>query len=247
MHCPIPQLGDVQVTEITFNGTERIQPDLRGDAVVPVFHAWEISMKKLFIPFTALLGLAACQTMGNNVVRDTNVSLLSLDKPELSVGDNYTYYRNGSKETLTVTAEKADGFVFSVTEGDDVGCVTEGAGFISPETKWSDCGGSNGTQTITKTGEIWPLKVGKIMTFDVNGTDGKDTWSTTRNCVVEGVAMVTLGTKTIPTYEVVCKDTSNTRTWFYSPDNKWPIKFTKVHKKRGLTENYELDLGQGAS
>jgi len=203
-------------------------------------------MNKLILPFAALLGLAACQTT-NNVVRDTNVNLLSLDKPSLSVGDSYAYYRNGNKETQTITAENADGFVFTVTEGDEAGCVTEGAGHISPDTKWTDCGGPGGTQTITKTGEIWPLKVGNTMTYGVTGKDAQGTWSTTRNCVVEGVAMVTLGTKTIPTYEVVCKDDWNTRTWFYSPDNKWPIKFTKVHKKRGLTENYEIDLGQGAS
>ncbi|MEQ8286261.1 hypothetical protein [Thalassospira sp.] len=203
-------------------------------------------MKKLIIPFAAVLGLAACQTT-NNVVRDTNVNLLSLAKPSLSVGDSYTYYRNGDKETQTITAENADGFVFTVTEGDDIGCVTEGAGDINPETKWTNCGGSNGTQTITKTGDIWPLKVGNTMTYDITGADDKGTWSATRNCVVDGIAMVTLGTKTVPTYEVVCKDASNTRTWFYSPDNKWPIKFTKVHKKRGLTENFEIDLGQGAS
>jgi hypothetical protein len=203
-------------------------------------------MKKLIIPFIILIGLAACQT-NNNVVRNSQVSLLSLAKPDLAVGDAYAYYRNGNKETLTVTGKNADGLMFEITEGPNKGCTSEGADFLSPDTKWTNCGGSNGTQSVIRQGDIWPLKPGAMESFEIEGTDGKETWSATRDCIVAGTAMVTVGTKTIPTYEVICKDASNTRSWFYSPDNKWPIKFTKVHKKRGLVEDYVIDLGQGAS
>ncbi|WP_417810545.1 hypothetical protein [Thalassospira alkalitolerans] len=203
-------------------------------------------MKKLIIPFAVLIGLAACQT-NSNVIRNSQVSLLSLAKPDLAVGDTYAYYRNGDKETLTVTAKSPNGFAFEITEGSAAGCTSEGLGFMSPDVKWADCDGSSGTQTVVKKGDIWPLKVGTMESFDIEGTDGKDTWSTTRDCIVAGTAMVTVGAKTIPTYEVVCTDGSSTRSWFYSPDNKWPIKYTKVHKKRGLVEDNVIDLGQGAS
>ena len=64
-------------------------------------------MKKLIIPFAILIGLTACQT-NSNVVRNSQVSLLSLDKPELAVGDTYTYYRNGDKETLAITGKNSN-------------------------------------------------------------------------------------------------------------------------------------------
>ncbi len=203
-------------------------------------------MKKLIVPVVILIGLSACQT-SNNVVRNSQVSLLSLDKPDLAVGDNYTYYRNGEKETLTVTGKNADGLMFEITDGLNKGCTSQGTDFISPDTKWSNCKGSSGTQSVVQKGDIWPLKTGMMESFEIEGTDGKETWSATRDCTVVGTAMVTIGTKTIPTYEVVCKDAYNTRTWFYSPDSKWPIKFTKVHKKRGMVEDYVIDLGQAAS
>lgn len=202
-------------------------------------------MKK-FVVSCALLGaLAACQTT-NNVVRDTNVNLLSLAKPALAVGDTYAYYRNGEHEVATVTAVGDGVYSFEVTEGEDAGCTYVGDGFLAPDVKWADCSGSTGTQTLTQTGDIWPLKIGNMESYGIEGTDGTDSWTQTRDCSVLGTAMVTLGTSTIPTYEVVCKDGSNTRTWFYSQTHKFPIKYTKVHKKRGLVDVRELDLGQKA-
>ncbi|MDG4717372.1 MULTISPECIES: hypothetical protein [Thalassospira] len=200
-------------------------------------------MKKIALSCALLAGLAACQTT-DNVVRTTNVSLLSLQKPELAVGDTYSYYLNGKHETTTVTAVGADTFSFEVTEGPGAGCTFEGAGFVSPDVKWENCESSTGSQTLEHTGDIWPLKVGNTESYAIEGTDGTDTWSSNRECSVAGIAMVTLGTTTIPTYEVVCKDKSNTRTWFYSQTHKWPVKYTKVSKKRGLVETRELDLGQ---
>ena len=202
-------------------------------------------MKKLVVSCALLAGLAACQTT-DNVVRNTNVNLLSLPKPELAVGDSYTYYRNGDHEIATVTA-KGDGvYSFEVTEGPGAGCSYDGEGFLSPDVKWENCDGSTGTQTLTQTGEIWPLKVGNTVSYAGEGTDGADSWSFKRDCSVIGTAMVTIGTGTIPTYEVVCRDGSNTRTWFYSQSHKWPVKYTKVHKKRGLVDQREIDLGQKA-
>lgn len=202
-------------------------------------------MKKLIIPFVALLGLAACQTT-NNVVRSTDVNLLSLAKPELAVGDTYAYYTDGEHEVTTVTAVGDGVYSFEVTEGANTGCTYDGDGLFAPDINWADCGGSTGSQTLTKTGEIWPLKIGNMESYGVEGTDGTKSWTEVRDCSVIGTAMVTLGTTTIPTYEVVCKDKSSTRTWFYSQSHKFPVKYTKVHKKRGLVDQRELDLGQKA-
>ena len=202
-------------------------------------------MKKLVISCALLAALAACQTT-DNVVRSTNVSLLSLAKPQLAVGDSYAYYRNGKLEKTTVTAAEDNVYSFEVIDGPDAGCTYVGEGFLEPDIKWANCGRSAGTQTVTKTGEIWPLKVGNTVSYAAKGTDGTDSWQQTRDCSVVGTAMVTLGTNTIPTYEVVCKDSSNTRTWFYSQSHKFPVKYTKVHKKRGLQDVRELDLGQKA-
>lgn len=205
----------------------------------------EIHMKKLVISCAMLGALAACQTT-DNVVRNTNVNLLSLAKPQLAAGDSYVYYRNGDHEIATVSAVGDDVYSFEVTDGPGDGCTYVGEGFLAPDIQWANCDGSTGTQKITKTGEIWPLKIGNTVSYAVEGTDGTDSWTQTRDCSVVGTAMVTIGTGTIPTYEVVCKDGSNTRTWFYSQSHKWPVKYTKVHKKRGLVDVRELDLGQKA-
>lgn len=203
-------------------------------------------MKKIAHACVLLAGLAACQTT-DNVARDTAVTLPVLQKPELAVGDNYTYYRNGAYEVATVTAKGEDTYSFEIIEGDGTGCTYTGEAFLSPDIEWADCEGSTGTQTLTKTGNIWPLAVGNTESYSGKGTDGKDSWSVNRDCRVAGTATVTLGTNAIPAYEVVCKDGSNTRTWYYSEDHKWPLKYTKVHKKRGLVDDRELDLGQPAS
>ncbi|WP_430471860.1 hypothetical protein [Thalassospira lucentensis] len=202
-------------------------------------------MKKLVLSCALLAALAACQTT-SKVVRSTDLNLLALEKPELAVGNTYAYYDDGEHEVTTVTADGDGVYSFEVTKGASTGCTYDGDGFFAPDITWTDCSGSTGSQTLTKTGEIWPLKIGNTESYGIEGTDGTKSWTETRDCSVIGTAMVTLGTTTIPTYEVVCKDNSSTRTWFYSQSHKFPVKYTKVHKKRGLVGQRELDIGQKA-
>ena len=101
-------------------------------------------MKKLVISCAMLGALAACQTT-DNVVRNTNVNLLSLAKPQLAAGDSYAYYRNGDHEIATVSAVGDDVYSFEVTDGPGDGCTYVGEGFLAPDIQWANCDSSTGT------------------------------------------------------------------------------------------------------
>ncbi|TQV74337.1 hypothetical protein [Denitrobaculum tricleocarpae] len=187
-----------------------------------------------------LLILSGCAT-DESIDYETPVELAPMAKvsePSESHGTNQgkpqmeqRISKEGALETWKVSGGAVDG------------CQWTGEGWFSPAVSWKNCrNGSTGSQTVTKSGEIWPLVVGKTVSYDVKGSDQKYNWTDTRECVVNAAVHVTVETQKIPAYEVVCKDEWNTRTWYVSPDLKRTIKFKKRHKKRGLESHWIADL-----
>lgn len=193
-------------------------------------------MKKLvFFTATAFM-LAACAS-DKSIDKKAMIELPPMPKPATIAPEQHVLNK-GSPAFYKVVGQDGEWLTWRVVEGRDPGCEWADDGWFSPSPAWKNCGrDTTGTQAIEKSGNIWPLAVGKSESYKVEGQDTKDTWHTTRTCEVTGTAMVTIAQSQYPTYEVVCQDSWNRRTWYVSPELKTWVKYKKVNKRRGLEDD----------
>lgn len=186
--------------------------------------------------------LMACAT-DESIDRETKVQLEPYSKiAEPTVGKEIHGLNKGKPQTTKVVAVKEGLITLTTTQGPVQGCTWTrgvGEGRFAPASSWKNCrNDSTGTQKFTKSGNIWPLAVGKSESYEVTGSDQKNNWQTTRKCEVKAAVQVTVQEKKYPTYEVVCKDDWNVRTWYISPDLQRTVKFKSLHHKRGVDNDW---------
>lgn len=194
---------------------------------------------RYFILGAAALLLAGCA--GDPTIdREAAVSLEPMAKPA-SLPAEMKWSGMGAGHDKLVSSE--GGVVtWTQVEGKEAGCVWVDDGWFGPSTNWKGCAGADGTQEIVKSGDIWPLEIGKTESYEVKGQDGTDSWQTTQTCTVKAAVLVTVGEKQLPAYEVVCDDSWRTRTYYVSPDLQQTVRFKNYHKRRGMLADVTLVL-----
>lgn len=190
------------------------------------------------------LFLAACAT-DESINREASVQLEPLaGLPEGSIDQEYHGLQKGEPATTKIMAVDSNFVTMMITEGPKKGCSwtrNVGQDRFAPSVSWENCGrsgDSTGTQEFTKSGNIWPLTVGSSESYKLTGKDQKNNWSTTRNCEVKAAVLVSIQDKQYPTFEVVCKDKWSKRIWYVSPELQRPIKYKRVHNKRGVISDW---------
>lgn len=142
-------------------------------------------------------------------------------------------------EQITRITKSVSGDVETVENSD--GCSFVSAEF-APSQSWQNCEQfADGGHTYTKEGEIFPLEVGKTMSFPLKGNnvDG-DSWETTRVCTVEGTARVTVPAGTFDTYHVTCNDRFTNRDHFVSPEVGTTVLFNRYRKRTNETKTWKM-------
>ncbi len=197
---------------------------------------------RTLVPAAAGLVLGACAMTDESIDRQADVDLAPMPRPAeplaRSRGTN-----KGKPEAMRLLSVDGARLTYAITEGPDQGCEWTGHGWFAPATAWRDCGGSTGTQEIVRHGDIWPLRVGSGESYAVSGKDAAgERWQTTRECKVEAAVSVAIGEQRLPVYEVVCRDSWNTRTWYVSPLLQQAVKFRRWHHRRGLESDFVATL-----
>ncbi|WP_299614770.1 hypothetical protein [Pelagibius sp.] len=166
--------------------------------------------------------------------REASVELAPMEKPAVLEG-KLSWLDKGEPALMEI-AMTGEGMVAGAwVEGTRKGCSWVNDSWFAPTLSWKDCEGSTGTQEATKSGDIWPLAVGMAESYKVKGKNAKnETWQTTRRCEVSDMVMVSVQDKQYPSYEVICRDSWSTRTWYISPELKRTLKFKRVHNSRGV-------------
>lgn len=182
----------------------------------------------------AVAAIAAGCAGDPSVNREAELELAPMEKPAVVVGR--VSLLDKGEPVVFERASLGDGKMSGAwVEGKRKGCNWVSDGWFGPSASWENCGGSTGTQDMTKSGDIWPLAVGKVETYEVSGQNDKNnSWKTTRRCEVKAAVTVTIQDKQYTSYEVVCKNSWNTYTWYVSPELKRVIKYNRRHKDRGL-------------
>lgn len=163
--------------------------------------------------------LAGCQTTGSSVKSTpSSAELPPLETRRAVLGDTYVWInKNGEERTGMITAVDAQ---YSSGESSN-GCKWRSKrNAFAPGAEWTNCSGSTGTQTSQRLGgSIFPMTVGSTESWDYSGTNNKgDSWESTRNCEVVGIAEVTVPAGTFDTYHVRCADKWWVREWFVRSD-----------------------------
>ncbi len=162
-------------------------------------------------------------------------------KPTQETGQ-YSGMNKGKPQIIEIVAVEGDNVRGRMLEGNMKGCNWTDDGWFAPATEFANCP-NTGTQKVAKKGNIWPLAPGNKESYSVSGSNNKgESWSTVRSCSVRGVAVVVIGKKEHPTFEVVCSDSWNTRTWWVSPEHKMAIRFQRRHTRRGMESDFVADL-----
>ena len=185
--------------------------------------------------------LAACA--GDPTVnREAQVELAPMAKPAPTAP---LPYMDGDTKVMTELVSLQDDLAtYKMIGGKDDGCSYSNKDWFGPSLTYENCGGESGSQQYTKDGDIWPLAVGKTEKYAVKGSNGKDTWETTRRCEVRSTVAVVIGEKQLPSYEVVCTDKWNTRTWYVSPELGQTVKYKRYSNSRGVVADHVAVLSE---
>lgn len=185
--------------------------------------------------------LIACQTtQPENVQPVTRLAPMQEPNP-LSEGTVIHGLSNGAPTSTEVI--KVDGNIRVLLRDNCEVTRDRTHGYFAPEVRWENCEGRSGQHIFHgKSGNIWPLAVGKSETYRATGKT-KDTWSATRTCKVEGQSRVKTHIGTHDAFEVVCRTKWATRTYYMSPTVGRFVKYTKrkAHPQSRVTnEDWEL-------
>lgn len=179
---------------------------------------WRGMLTVLFLVGASLLtGCASAPPVKEEAMTK---SLAPMPQPERAIGYKVTRLRDGKTDVLSLIAQTAD----SQTWTDGTGCrfVIPRTGF-APPTRFSDCDGNTGTQTVTlMSGAPFPLTIGGKWTYSYAGQNSRgNKWTGVRGCAVQSETRVRVGSSEHETYKVVCEDSQEnfkaTNTYYVSP------------------------------
>lgn len=209
-----------------------------------------MNKKILFVLLTSILSgfvapVSAFEELGE-------VSLKPMEKPSplpMGVGTEWhwlksRFFNTDSKEHI-ISYESVDSEKYRVRDSD--GCSsTRLTGMFAPALELYDCYQERGvTQKIIETtGHPWPLSEKTEFQFEYAGKydDGFDgQWKITRLCKVNKQVRVRVPAGEFDTYQLVCEDKWDTRTYWISPQLGHRVAF-KRRVKWFLGRSYMLEL-----
>ncbi len=187
---------------------------------------------------TATAGTAAAGTAGAGIAWAG--ALGPMAKPEQKVGGTWTALRDGIVYSETLIAR--DGDLATYRNGD--GCEwTDIYWGFAPTLSWSGCpGAGDGANKITKaTGELWPLEVGKAVSYDYSGVDkdGKP-WQAVWRCEVEAQERITVVSGEYDTFKVVCDNPWTKSTTHVAPRVNNVVAIIRTQKDQNQTSRWEM-------
>ena len=149
--------------------------------------------------------------------------------PAYVVGYQSTWRnKDGSEVTFEVTGVEGRTMWVQTSWGCSYKAHADG---FAPTLEWKDCGGSAGTQTVKRTGNIYPLRVGNAERWKYRAKDNRgNTWSGTRKCKIKGTVNVTVPAGNFDTYHVVCTQKRARYEWHYSPELRKVVTSSKTSK-----------------
>lgn len=191
--------------------------------------------------------LAACTTVGHPGERQATKSLAPMTRPDLNTGDKWYALMNG--EPIVVTTVSQDSGMVRQRSSDGCQWYMIAWGF-APPAEWNACDSTgSGTQKLTEVdGDVWPLEVGKKMSYSFHGSNeaGK-IWFGTRDCSVEEQVRIKTVSGAHETFKVVCNDPWTTRTWYVSPEVGATVYFVHYPKTKNEATVMEMTKFEKAS
>jgi len=180
--------------------------------------------------FVAGVGLMSCQTTQPETSQPVT-RLAPMQKPSPTPKGAVIHgIRNGTPTSTRVV--KFDGKIRVLERAN--GCVYTRDlthGYFAPTASWENCNGSSGhTIFHGKSGNIWPLQVGKSVKYRATGRTGS-AWGATRTCKVEDQVRIKTHTGTHDTFKVVCRSEWATRVSYMSPKLGRAVKYSQRKAK----------------
>jgi hypothetical protein len=196
----------------------------------------KISLKPVLVASAVTLFAAACAQVET---APPSQELAPAAKVSHPIGTTLVVEDMGEQVTWEKTASTDEGSVWTGSNGCTYTQTNDNT--FAPSVKFEGCNGNTGTQTIqSKSGALFPLKVGNSASWRVSGQGGGNTWNTTRRCEVVETVSLTVPAGTYDAFHVVCRDSWNTRTFFYAPDVGTNVAFVRMHKSRGKQADSKL-------
>ena len=159
-------------------------------------------------------------------------------KPEQKVGGTWTALRDGIVYSETLIAR--DGDLATYRNGD--GCEwTDIYWGFAPTLTWANCPGAGANEIAKVAGDLWPLEVGKAVSYDYSGVgkDGKP-WQAVWRCEVEAQERITVVSGEYDTFKVVCDNPWTVSTAHVAPRVNNVVAIIRTQKDQNQTNRYEM-------
>ncbi len=161
------------------------------------------------------IAIAGCQTTEVQKA-PPKAQLAPAESRNYSVGDKWIWQKSdGSQQTNEII--QLSGSIMTIQTS--AGCTYRThLGAFSPALSWKNCSSNDGQHSVQRSGNIFPLEIGKTERWKYNGQNAKgDTWSGVRKCTVKEAVNISVPAGNFDTYRVSCSDNSARREFYFSP------------------------------
>ena len=172
------------------------------------------------------IAISGCQTTEVQKA-PAKAQLAPAESRNYSVGDKWIWQKSdGSQQTNEIVG--LAGPVATIQTSSGCSYKVHLGGF-SPGLSWKNCSSSDGQHSVQRTGNIFPLELGKTERWKYNGQNTKgDTWSGVRKCVVKEAMNITVPAGNFDTYRVSCSEASARREYYFSPELKTTVAYIRT-------------------
>lgn len=177
----------------------------------------------VFLILASSLAETGCTIYGRVDERTVSQPLAPMAEPSWPVGTTWHYEEtwrlldSGSKAWWRIESQGSETF----TMLDNTGCKETQADLFTPAVHVQDCEFAlvDRIRQVTRTGETWPLEVGKSWRYTTSGltSRGRRWKSSESECLVESSVRVEIEAGAFDTYKVVCRYPNLKKTWYISP------------------------------
>lgn len=194
------------------------------------------------ILFLALM--TGCQTaeIEENAVEDS-LSPAAAPRPD-PVGTVYHVITNGEQKKEQMIAQEGTMHTFQADDGCQWTEDFDRDPVFAPEVSWRDCTSTGKIDVSSKSGGMWPLKLGSSVNFKATGTSSTSTssWPADFKCEAVDSVRITVAAGTFDTYKVECKTPWRAKTMYYAPSIERVVRSSQHPRNGSHASRYESEL-----
>jgi len=202
-------------------------------------------VRQIVKPLVFLLAFAAvvsagCQPLFRAGYPSRPGDPVVMARPQLHIADRWEHRDDDGRIFDDMVVAVSDDMT---TLLDSEGCARDVPhDILSPPLAWRNCPGrSDGVQSVSANGAMWPLRPDSRVIYDIAGHNlSGEQWHLTRECAVVGEVEIQVAAGEVDAWRVDCEDPWRHTIWYLAPEIGRDVLRMETDRREGTVRRLQL-------